>query len=95
MRRIIFLVSVLVSISCLPFLALPSLAWEFRDGGSFNWTYQWFSQTGHQGFFGPYNVDNGLGTTTANLNFWSGGLMDTDFTPAQTALDQFQRKIHA
>lgn len=53
-------------------------AWEFEMEGEMNWYHQWFSQTGHQGFFGPYNVDNGLGTTAANLNFWSGELMDRD-----------------
>ena len=68
------LLAFIVSLSFSP----SALAWEFQMEGQVNWTYQWFSQTGHQGFFGPYNIDNGSGTTTANLNFWSGGLMDTD-----------------
>jgi hypothetical protein len=65
---------------CIPFFTSPSLAWEFQMEGQVNWTYQWFSQTGNQGFFGPYNIDNGLGTTAANLNFYGGGLMDTDLS---------------
>ena len=80
MRRIIFLVSAVISISCLPFVALSSLAWELEMEGQINWYHQWFSQTGHRGFFGPYNIDNGLGTTTANMNFWSGFLMDRDLS---------------
>jgi len=37
------------------------------------WRYEFFNQMGSQGFFGPYNIDNGAGTTTANLNFWWEG----------------------
>jgi hypothetical protein len=73
LKRELVLVSILVLI-----LSSVSFSWDFSMDGQFNWTYQWFSQTGHRGFFGPYNIDNGVGTTTANLNFWSGGLMDTD-----------------
>jgi hypothetical protein len=85
MRRIIFLVSVVVSMSCLPFLALPSFAWEFELAGSFNWTYEWYSQRGSKGFFGPYNVDNGGGTLAGNLNFWNGGQFDTNITTGSQA----------
>jgi hypothetical protein len=72
---------------------LPSAyGWEFQMEGQVTWTYQWFSQKGHQGFFGPYNIDNGLGTTTANLNFWSGGLMDTDMS---AGADQHWTNVNA
>ncbi len=63
---------------CLLVLSPSARAWEFQMEGQLNWAYQWFSQTGHRGFFGPYNIDNGIGTLTANLNFWGGGLRDTD-----------------
>ncbi len=63
---------------CIVVICSPAYGWEFQMEGQVNWTYQWFSQAGHHGFFGPYNIDNGLGTTTANMNFYSGGLMDTD-----------------
>ena len=38
-----------------------------------NWLYEYYSQLGAQGFLGPYNVDNGAGTFTANQNFWWNG----------------------
>ena len=34
---------------------------------------------------GPYNVDNGAGTTTGNLNFWNGGQFDTNMTSSADA----------
>jgi hypothetical protein len=71
---------------------VPAHAWEFQMEGQVTWTYQWFTQKGHQGFFGPYNIDNGLGTTTANLNFWGGGLMDTDLS---AGADQHWHNINA
>ncbi|HTY21539.1 MAG TPA: hypothetical protein VMC85_00290, partial [Desulfomonilaceae bacterium] len=53
-------------------------AWELMDlGAAFTWKYEWYNQTGHRGFFGLYNVDNGPGTTT-NLNFWDGAQFDTN-----------------
>ncbi len=60
-------------------------AWELADlDVSFNWKYEWYNQAGHQGFFGPYNRDNGPGTT-ANLNFWNGGQFDTNMTTSADA----------
>jgi len=53
---------------CLP--ATNALAWELDAAGGFYWTYEWYEQRGMNGFFGPYNVDNGAGTRTANLNHW-------------------------
>jgi hypothetical protein len=85
MRRIIFLVSVVVSILCLPFLALPSLAWEFELTGAFNWYHEFYSQQGARGFFGPYNVDNGATTRAANLNFWNGNQFDTNIVTGAKA----------
>ena len=85
MRKIRFLVSLLVLGTCLPFLAPPALGWEFELAGSFNWTYEWYSQRGSKGFFGPYNVDNGGGTLAGNLNFWNGGQFDTNITTGSQA----------
>ncbi len=75
----------MVSILCLPFLALPSLAWEFELTGVFNWYHEWYSQQGARGFFGPYNVDNGATTRAANLNFWNGHQFDTNITTGAKA----------
>ena len=52
--------------------------------GSFTWTHEWYNQRGHKGFFGPYDVDNGPGTT-ANLNFWNGTQFDTNITTSASA----------
>jgi hypothetical protein len=85
MRRIRFLVSLLGLWTCLPFFAPPALGWEFELAGSFNWTYEWYSQQGSKGFFGPYNVDNGGGTLAGNMNFWNGGQFDTNITTGSRA----------
>ncbi|MGO9568231.1 MAG: hypothetical protein ACLP5H_11885 [Desulfomonilaceae bacterium] len=65
-------------------------AWELADlDVSFNWKYEWYNQTGQKGFFGPYNVDNGPGTT-GNLNFWDGGVFDTNIiTSADSGTSYF------
>ena len=53
--------------------ATPASAWEFQMSGSMTWLYEYYTQRGSQGFFGPYNVDAGVGTATANLNYWWNG----------------------
>jgi len=53
--------------------------------GSFNWTYEWYTQRGHKGFLGQYNTDNGITTKAANLNFWNGGRFDTNITTGAQA----------
>ena len=55
-RFLILLLAVGVSTAC---FAPSAFGWEFNMGVSFNWTYEWYDQQGHSGFFGPYNVDNG------------------------------------
>lgn len=62
-------------------------AWEFAMKGSFNWTHEWYNQTGSQGFFGTYNIDRGATTNgrLANLNFWNGGQFDTNFVTGSNA----------
>ncbi len=63
----------------------PAHAWEFSLKGSFNWTYEWYNQTGAKGFFGQYNLDKGTATRTANLNFWNGGRFDTNFVTGSSS----------
>jgi hypothetical protein len=65
-----------IAAGCLAWIALlgsPSLGWEFGMTGSMNWYTEYYTQAGDKGFFGPYNVDNGFLTTTANLNYWWNG----------------------
>ncbi|MBM4327895.1 MAG: hypothetical protein FJ118_12115 [Deltaproteobacteria bacterium] len=59
-------------------------AWEFDLAGSMEWKYEWYSQTGREGFFGRYDVDNGT-TTISNLNFWNGGQFDTNIVTGTSA----------
>ena len=65
-------------------LSGPALAWEFQLKGTFAWSYEWYNQQGSKGFFGNYNVD-AANQGTANLNFWSGGLFDTNFVSGANA----------
>ena len=72
MRRMKLALVVLMCMAFIP-LSAPSFGWEFKLTGSMNWYYEFYNQMGSQGFFGPYNIDNGAGTKTANLNFWWEG----------------------
>ncbi len=68
---------VVFAIMCLALVRMgtvPSLGWEFQMTGSMNWYYEFYNQMGSQGVFGPYNVDNGAGPATGNLNYWWGSL---------------------
>jgi hypothetical protein len=56
-------------------------AWEFNMRGDFTSTYEYYSQTGSDGFFGQANIDNSAGTAGplglkpgdfASLNGWVG-----------------------
>jgi hypothetical protein len=62
-----------------------SPGWELDMSGSMRWAYEWYQQRGSNGFFGPYDVDKGANTTTANLNFWNGGQFDTNITTGADA----------
>lgn len=82
-----------VRISCflvfVMFLSFSSSvsAWDLQLEGWVNWYNMRFSQLGHNGFFGPYNTDRGVGTATANLNFWEGeGILDKDLAANKNAL---------
>ena len=73
MRRGRLFFSVIMCATFVLLAAAPSPAWELQLTGSMNWDYEYYYQLGSQGFFGPYNVDNGAGTATGNLNYWLGG----------------------
>jgi len=85
MRRLRFSIAVVICVVCLPSFSIQALGWEFELQGVFSWKYSWLDQHGTGGFFGPYDVDNGAGTTTANLNLWTGALFDTNLSPGASA----------
>ena len=65
-----------LGIACLALIAVtsaPGFAWEIEMTGSMNWLYEYYSQRGTNGFFGPYNVDLDGTSNTSNLNFWWNG----------------------
>ncbi len=59
-------------------IAVPASAWEFSMDGAFTWEYDYRSQGGASGFFGPYDQDagSGIGGTAAGffapINGWLG-----------------------
>jgi hypothetical protein len=73
MRRMRLAFVVLMCLAFIPVLTAPSFGWEFKLTGSLNWYYEYYNQMGSRGFFGEYNIDNGAGTKTANLNYWWEG----------------------
>jgi len=44
----------------------------FEVSGKSTWIYAYYGQTGSNGFFGPYNIDNSLSGNFAGLNGWVG-----------------------
>ena len=73
MMRLKCVLATFLCVLMIPVLTVPALGWEFQMTGYMNWTYEFYNQNGANGFFGPYNVDRGGGTTTANLNYWWNG----------------------
>jgi hypothetical protein len=73
MARIKFVVGMMTFVLLVFPFTIPAFGWEFQMTGAMNWTYEFYNERGSQGFFGPYNLDNGARTTTANLNFWWNG----------------------
>jgi len=73
MRRFCVVAIAIAMLVGIPWGAIPASAWEFEMTGSMYWLYEFYGQRGGNGFFGPYNVDAGAGTTTANLNYWWNG----------------------
>lgn len=60
------------------------LAWEFELEGALAWNYYYAVQTGRQGFFGTYDVDNS-GSNVHNQNFWGGANKWPGVFPSSTA----------
>ncbi|MGC8906233.1 MAG: hypothetical protein ACP5M0_02205 [Desulfomonilaceae bacterium] len=85
MRKNAHLAFVGLSVILLMSMVSHANAWEFGLKGSFNWTHEWYDQMGEKGFFGRYNVDNGVGTRAQNLNFWNGGQFDTNFVTGSSS----------
>ncbi|HMK35578.1 MAG TPA: hypothetical protein VK463_10955, partial [Desulfomonilaceae bacterium] len=74
MKKLLTLLSVGLLVAA---LALPVHAWEFAMNGSFEWTYQYFSQNDRNGFFGTYDVSTAAALGAGNpfypsMNMWSG-----------------------
>jgi len=49
----------------------PASAWEIKLASSYTWEYDIRSQTGPNGFFGPYNVDFGSGIAGTGPGFFA------------------------
>jgi hypothetical protein len=59
------------------FVTAPAFAWEFSLSGDFQWGYDYFTQAGSAGFFGPHNQVNASGaspfqTNYRSMNAWVG-----------------------
>jgi hypothetical protein len=73
----------LVAALCLA-IAVPAGAWEFNMDGAYTWEYNYRTQGGNSGFFGPYDQDAGSGITNtvpgfyAPLNGWLGSMVNND-----------------
>lgn len=52
-------------------VSYPASAFEFDMSGTFLWGYDYFTQTGQAGFFGPYNTINPSWAGPNSLNFRS------------------------
>jgi len=82
-------------------VCVPAHAWEFAMTGNFQWNYDYVSQAGTNGFFGPQNVATGAllgtGTNWAIPNFWAGSrLISGTQLGLVTGLDasyQYQRMV--
>ncbi len=52
-------------------IAVPASAWEFTMDGAFTWEYDYRTQGGSSGFFGPYDQDAGSGIAGATPGFYA------------------------
>ena len=65
-------------------VAFPAGAWEFMMDGAYTWEWDYRSQGGNSGFFGPYDQDAGSGIGGAvpgffaPLNGWFGSMVNND-----------------
>lgn len=54
------------------FVAAPASAWEAKLDANYTSDYFYLTQTGSNGFFGPFDVDRGANPVASSLNFWGG-----------------------
>ncbi|MBI5249859.1 MAG: hypothetical protein HY912_10225, partial [Desulfomonile tiedjei] len=59
-------------------LAPAASAWEFTMDGTYTWQYEYRTDLGSTGFFGPFNVDAGFTGAANSLNSWTGGQNNAD-----------------
>ena len=65
------IICIALLLACVP--VCSSHAWDFRIKGAFDWKYEYYSQLGSNGFFGPYDISNALGSRReASANAWLG-----------------------
>jgi hypothetical protein len=74
-RNRVWLLGAILGLALL-MLAAPASAWEFKMTGSFNWEYEYMTQLGRSGFFGPYDVDANAAGVGHSLNAWLGAQAD-------------------
>ncbi len=73
----------------------PAAAWEFSMEGAFSTTYEYYAQSGPNGFFGPFNVDESAGVgglaagDFASFNSWVGGQVDHVVSGADASRQYF------
>ncbi|HTY25447.1 MAG TPA: hypothetical protein VMC85_20115, partial [Desulfomonilaceae bacterium] len=72
-KKRVWLLGALLGLSVL-LVAAPAAAWEFSMTGAFTWNYEYRSQMGKAGFFGPYDVDAAATATVGlqSVNGWLG-----------------------
>jgi hypothetical protein len=70
-RNRVWLLGAILGLAIL-MLTGPASAWEFNMKGSFNWEYEYITQLGRSGFFGPYDVDANAAGLGNSLNGWLG-----------------------
>ncbi len=72
----VWMLALALSMSVL--MLAPAGAWEFNMDGSYTWQYEYRSELGKSGFFGPFDVDNGASQVASSLNAWLGSQANYD-----------------
>ncbi len=78
-----WVIGLFVVILLCPGAARPVTAWEFSMDGAFTWEYEFRTQGGKAGFFGPYDVDSGSGYTVPGGLPTSTYVFNTAMQPVQ------------
>ncbi len=72
----VWLLALALSMSVL--MLAPAGAWEFNMDGSYTWQYEYRTDLGKAGFFGPFDVDLGATQATHSMNAWLGSQANYD-----------------